>query len=172
LAAAKLTDKQKRFCEEYLIDLNATQAAIRSGYSEKTAQEQSARMLSKVIIQTEIKRLQDIRSERTELTQDYVINGFRTVFERCIQAEPVMIKVNGKLEESGEYKFDASGANTALTQLGRHLNIFADDNKGKSGDLIMNFTEQVIVKLHEIEKAERLKTLNGSKNRIKDLIEN
>lgn len=41
-----MTDKQARFCEEYMIDLNATQAAIRAGYSPKTAQEQSARLLS------------------------------------------------------------------------------------------------------------------------------
>lgn len=45
-----MTDKQARFCEEYMIDLNATQAAIRAGYSPKTAQEQSARLLSNVTI--------------------------------------------------------------------------------------------------------------------------
>ena len=46
-----MTDKQARFCEEYMIDLNATQAAIRAGYSPKTAQEQSARLLSNVMVQ-------------------------------------------------------------------------------------------------------------------------
>ena len=45
-----MTDKQARFCEEYMIDLNATQAAIRAGYSPKTAQEQSARLLSNVMV--------------------------------------------------------------------------------------------------------------------------
>lgn len=45
-----MTDKQARFCEEYMIDLNATQAAIRAGYSPKTAQEQSARLLSNVML--------------------------------------------------------------------------------------------------------------------------
>ena len=46
-----LTPKQQRFVDEYLIDLNATQAAIRAGYSPKTAQEQSSRLLSNVMVQ-------------------------------------------------------------------------------------------------------------------------
>ena len=46
-----MTDKQDRFCEEYMIDLNATQAAIRAGYSPKTAREQAPRLLANVSIQ-------------------------------------------------------------------------------------------------------------------------
>lgn len=46
-----LTDKQKRFCEEYLIDLNATQAAIRAGYSPKTAEQTASRLLRNVKVQ-------------------------------------------------------------------------------------------------------------------------
>ena len=52
-----MTAKQERFVEEYLIDLNATQAAIRAGYSPKTANEQGARLLAKVSVQTAISRL-------------------------------------------------------------------------------------------------------------------
>ena len=70
---AKLTPKQERFCEEYLIDLNATQAAIRAGYSEKTAREQAAQNLSKLNIQEKIAELKAERSKRTEITQDRVI---------------------------------------------------------------------------------------------------
>ena len=51
---AKLTPKQKRFCDEYLIDLNATKAAIRAGYSERTANEQGARLLAKVSVKAHI----------------------------------------------------------------------------------------------------------------------
>lgn len=58
---AKLTEKQKRFCDEYLIDLNATQAAIRAGYSEKTAHSIGAENLTKPEIQ---KRLSDRMNER------------------------------------------------------------------------------------------------------------
>lgn len=70
---AELTGKQKRFCDEYLIDLNATQAAIRAGYSEKTAYSAGQRLLKNVEIQKEIKARQDDRAERTEITQDMVL---------------------------------------------------------------------------------------------------
>ena len=68
-----LTPKQERFCQEYLIDLNATQAAKRAGYSERTAQEQSSRLLSNAMVQTRIQELQQSRSERTQITADNVL---------------------------------------------------------------------------------------------------
>ncbi|MDT0134447.1 MULTISPECIES: terminase small subunit [Providencia] len=69
-----LTDKQEAFCREYLIDLNATQAAIRAGYSEKTANEQGSQNLVKLSIQKRIQELMNDRSERLEITADYVLN--------------------------------------------------------------------------------------------------
>jgi phage terminase small subunit len=68
-----LTPKQAQFVAEYLIDLNATQAAIRSGYSEKTANEQGSRLLAKVKVAEAIADAQGKRSERTEITQDRVV---------------------------------------------------------------------------------------------------
>lgn len=59
-----MTDKQDRFCEEYMIDLNATQAAIRAGYSPKTAREQAPRLLANVSIQNRIAQLQAEQSRR------------------------------------------------------------------------------------------------------------
>lgn len=70
---AKLTEKQKRFVEEYLIDLNATQAAIRAGYSVKTANEQGAQNLVKLSIKEEICKAMAERSKRTGINQDRVI---------------------------------------------------------------------------------------------------
>ena len=70
---AKLTDKQARFVEEYLVDLNATQAAIRAGYSEKTANEQGPRLLVNVSVSQAIAKAQLARSKRTEVTQDRVV---------------------------------------------------------------------------------------------------
>lgn len=57
--AKKMTPKQQRFVEEYRLDMNATQAAIRAGYSEKTAQEQGSRLLSNVMIATAIKEAEE-----------------------------------------------------------------------------------------------------------------
>ncbi len=70
---AKLTEKQQCFIDEYLIDLNATQAAVRAGYSVKTAQEQSARLLSKVMVQQAISEAMAERSRRTGINQDRIL---------------------------------------------------------------------------------------------------
>lgn len=68
-----LTDKQARFVEEYLVDLNATQAAIRAGYSEDTARSIASENLSKPDIAEAIAAAQAERSKRTQVTQDMVI---------------------------------------------------------------------------------------------------
>jgi phage terminase small subunit len=68
-----LTAKQERFVQEYLIDLNATQAATRAGYSAKTANEQGCRLLTNVSVRSAIEDAQKRRSERTEITQDRVL---------------------------------------------------------------------------------------------------
>lgn len=70
---SKLTAKQQRFVDEYLIDLNATQAAIRAGYSAKTANEIGAENLAKPSIAKAIAESQTKRAERTEITQDMVL---------------------------------------------------------------------------------------------------
>lgn len=71
---AKLTEKQKRFCDEYLIDLNATQAAIRAGYSVQTAKETGYENLTKPHIQAVISKALAERSRRTGVNADRVIN--------------------------------------------------------------------------------------------------
>ncbi|MDU7837670.1 MAG: terminase small subunit [Pantoea sp.] len=68
-----LTDKQEMFCREYLIDLNATQAAIRAGYSEKTSNEQGARLLANVSVQSRISELKAQRNDRIDVDADYVL---------------------------------------------------------------------------------------------------
>lgn len=68
-----LTDKQQRFVEEYLVDLNATQAAIRSGYSQKTAHSQGPRLLENVDVKAAIQAALDARAERTLASADAVL---------------------------------------------------------------------------------------------------
>ena len=72
---AKLTPKQQRFVDEYLIDLNATQAAIRAGYSEKTAKEIGSENLTKPNIAKAIQEAQESLSNKTQLTVDMVVQG-------------------------------------------------------------------------------------------------
>lgn len=70
---AQLTNKQQAFVEEYLVDLNATQAAIRAGYSEHTAKDIGCENLAKPNIQDAIQILMDERSKRTAITADKVL---------------------------------------------------------------------------------------------------
>ena len=78
-SVSKLTAKQERFCQEYMIDLNAAQAAIRTGFSAKTARSQGQRLLTNVDIQNRISELQQTIQERTEITQDMVIAEYAKI---------------------------------------------------------------------------------------------
>ena len=125
---ANLTPKQQRFVEEYLIDLNATQAAIRAGYSEKTANEQGSRLLANVSISEAIAEAQNKRTERTEITQDYVLTNIQKVIERCMQVQQVdnclTQTEDGELAQA--FMFKEQGALKGLELLGKHLGMFKD----------------------------------------------
>ena len=96
---AKLRDKQRRFVDEYLIDLNATQAAIRAGYSVKTANEQGSRLLANVSVQTAIAEKMAERSRRTGVNQD------RVVLEL---AKIAFVKLTDIIDEKGKIKDTAT----------------------------------------------------------------
>jgi phage terminase small subunit len=70
-----MTSRRLRFVDEYLVDLNATQAAIRAGYSARTAEQQGPRLLGKVEIADIVQKAQTARSERVQITQDDVLRG-------------------------------------------------------------------------------------------------
>jgi len=76
-----MTPKQQRFVDEYLIDLNATQAAIRAGYSAKTAQEHSSRLLSNVMVRRAIESGQQAKSEQTKIDAVYLLNRLQAISE-------------------------------------------------------------------------------------------
>lgn len=86
-----LTDKQRRFVDEYLVDLNATQAAIRAGYSQKTAGQIGEQNLKKLEIAAAIQKAQAARAKRTEVTQDEVIKDLRELRDICMGRNPMPI---------------------------------------------------------------------------------
>ena len=137
-----MTPKEQRFCEEYLVDLNATQAAIRSGYSQDSAGAIGWENLKKPYIQEEISALRAKLSAATGLSQEWVLNRFKLISDRCVQAVPVMkfdpiekamvqeTAVDPETgEEVGVYTFDSSGANKATEMIGKHLGFFEKDNE-------------------------------------------
>jgi phage terminase small subunit len=68
-----LTPRQERFVEEYLVDLNGTQAAIRAGYAARTANREGARLLSKAVVRARVREAQEARTARVEVRQDVVL---------------------------------------------------------------------------------------------------
>ncbi len=105
-----LTQKQEAFVAEYLVDLNATQAAIRAGYSEKTAQMIGSENLAKPMVAAAVAAAVAKRSERTNITQDYVLALIVDTAERCKMAS--------------DYNPNAVLKGAEL--LGRHLAMFTD----------------------------------------------
>ena len=144
IPARKLTAKQQRFVEEYLVDLCATQAAIRAGYSQKTANRMGSENLSKPVIQAAIQKALKRRSKRTEVTADNVLREYaRLAFADItnvvsLTGQSVVVKslddllpeVTAAISEVSEtkdglrVKFHSKTA--ALEALGRHLGLFND----------------------------------------------
>lgn len=154
---AKLTAKQQRFCDEYLIDLNATQAAIRAGYSPKTAEQTASRLLTIVKVSDEIAREMAERSKRTGINQDRVVQELAklafvniadvvdldsaTVKETatgedlaCIQSVKIKPSEFGTEREIKLYDKKAS-----LELLGKHLGMFKDKLEVEA-DMDLNIT--------------------------------
>ena len=118
-----LTPKQAAFCREYVVDLNATQAAIRAGYSRRTANEQGAQNLAKLSIRAEVGRLLAERAQRVEVDADFVVRALVENVQRSMQVVPVL---DGEGNPIGQYRYNGAVANKALELLGRHLGMFTD----------------------------------------------
>ena len=128
-----MTPKQRRFVDEYLIDLNGTQAAIRAGYSARTANEQAARLLANASVSAAVAEAQANRSLRTGITADYVLATIVDTVERCKQAKPVLDRKGEPVlvelptgEIAPAYTFDASAVLKGAELLGKHLKLFTD----------------------------------------------
>src|SRR5687767_10030922 len=102
-----LTDKQIRFCEEYLIDLNATQAAIRAGYSPKTAHSIGAENLIKPEIQEYLSNRQKELQEATGITQKRVLEEYAKVAFLDIRK---FYTVDGALKSIHDLDDESAGA--------------------------------------------------------------
>ena len=127
---AKLTPKQEGFISEYLVDLNATQAAIRAGYSRRTARQIGVENLSKPVIAAAVSAAKRERAEATKIDAEYVLKRLHQIVERCLQeVKPALHSKTRQpmKDEDGNalYTFNAAGANQALALLGKHTDVAA-----------------------------------------------
>jgi phage terminase small subunit len=106
--AGTLTPKQSEFVTQYLVDLNGKQAAIRAGYSAKTAEVQASKLLSLPKVAAEVARRQAERAKSVQVSQDYVLQ--RLIIEA---------------EREGEGASHAARV-SAASLLGKHLGMFID----------------------------------------------
>ncbi len=120
MSKTKLTDKQKTFCKEYIIDFNATRAAKSAGYSEKTAGRIGGENVQKLEIQNEIARLMKKRNERTEVTADAVVK------------ELAKIGFSDEFNIEGFERLDMKDKIKAIELLGRHTGAFNKDESNKA----------------------------------------
>lgn len=150
-----MTQKQKIFCEEYLIDLNATQAAIRAGYSPKAAKEEGSRLLTNANVRACVDRALAERSKRTGVTADRVVRELArvafvnptevvdtdkaTVLPNASEDDTaaiasVKVKVVDGDFSSVEREIKFADKLKALELLGKHLGMYTD-NVNISGDM-------------------------------------
>lgn len=167
----ELTPKQRAFVREYLIDLNATQAAIRAGYSENSAHVEGARLLKNAKVDEAVSAAMKNRAERTEITADMVLKelakiGFADIRKaikwhgtlvteednpdggdtltiknvvtnnvQLISSDDIDDETAAAISEisqnqGGGIKLKLHDKRAALVDIGKHLGMFKEDNKG------------------------------------------
>lgn len=117
--------KQKRFCDEYLVDCNATQAAIRAGYSARTANEQAARLLANVSIKAYIdEKMERLHNERTADAQEVL--EYLTAVMRGQQTEQTLISIGDGVQKIGNIEVGARDRLKAAELIGKRFGLFKE----------------------------------------------
>ena len=132
VADKKLTAKQQRFCDEYLIDLNATQAAIRAGYSEKTATEQGSRLLTKVNVKSYIDERMEEKKKTLIADQDEVLQYLTSVLRGESESEEIVVESIGDFMTEARTMKKAPSEKDKLKAaelLGKRYSLFKDSVK-------------------------------------------
>lgn len=165
-----LNERQRRFVEEYLVDLNATQAALRAGYSQKTAYSQVQRLLKNAEIAAAVKKRTDARIKRTDITADFVLtelmkiaaanltdfitigkrNRISIIPTRDIPADKLAALSGIKKGKNGELEIKTHDKLRALEMLMKHLGLF-DKPDGDDENALAEFLKATAPSPEDIE---------------------
>lgn len=174
----KLTDKQERFCLEYVIDFNATQAAIKAGYSENTAQEIGSQNLSKLLVQQRLKELQEKTIQKLDITHTDLLKQLRNwaysditetielsaseIKELPLAVRQLITKYKrtkrtfeGGAEETVELHFVSK--EKAVEMIAKHIGFFEADNDQKKTEVNVDVSGMSTEEL--IKRSKALKEL-------------
>lgn len=120
-----LPPKHRLFVREYVSNgMNATQAALAVGYSDKSAPQRGPALLRKPNIAAAVATLVECRNQRLKISADWVLQEAVTVYERCMSVEKILDRDGNP---TGEFRFDASNAIKALALIGKHVDVQAFD---------------------------------------------
>jgi phage terminase small subunit len=159
---SKLNARQQRFVDEYLVDLNATRAAIRAGYSAKTALQQGPRLLVNVGVQEAIAKAMSKRSKKVEITQERVLLEFARVAFGDIRKVMSWGEEGVTLKSSDELSDDdaaiVSEVSETATEKGRNLKLKTHD-KMKALEMVARHLGMFINKERDDEATEQVKNM-------------
>lgn len=124
-------DRLERFAQEYATSLKVSQSAINAGYSERTAASQGSRLLKNVKVISRVREIQQEMLEKLPVSIHFVIQGYVDIYNRCMQAEPVMKwdYEEKAMRPTGDFLFDSKGAMSALDSIGKYLGMFTEKVK-------------------------------------------
>lgn len=146
----QLTDKQKMFCDEYLIDFNGARAAIAAGYSTKTAKQIATENLSKPYLRDYLNEKKEKLTKKVEITTERIVNQIamiafndkRELIDEAMKEEDkevraaLLSQILGSSKEADQLK--------ALDMLGRYKGIYEVDNSQSKPETILNVTRKII----------------------------
>lgn len=136
----KLTDKQKKFCEEYVLDLNATQAALRAGYCANSAKQIGSENLSKLAIRGEITRLQAFEREKRGFTIEDAHNMYeedRNFARSCKQSSAMVSATTGIARLYGMDKDSGGGREQTIIIIGPKVPVRAIESQPVASDKLL-----------------------------------
>jgi phage terminase small subunit len=156
------TNKQKAFVREYVIDLNATQGAIRAGYKPHRAKEMGYKLTHNSTLKGLIALKLQAREKKTGIDAEFVLTSLKDIANKCMRLEPVL---DNRGKPIGEYRFNATGSIRALELLGKTLGLFTEKIETTNININSNISKMTDIEIQaELKNLEvELKKVDGGK---------